>query len=162
MFRQKSWISIARRTALALLALSLFVPLYSFPGSSDKGPEHVFVWKEIGRDAAVIFVFAIPLLVSTLLGGRWRRPWSAVVLAIVPVSLLYSAMVAIVISTMARSWAPMPWPLRRVLPGVYTSGTPGVGFWAIVAAHAILLALWCVALLRALRGRRSADDPVSA
>ena len=136
-----SWNSIARSIAVALLALSLVLPLYSFSSLGGGGGKSVRAWEVARQDPVVGVALLLPLVALGLSGRKTRRPWNRIVPACVSVVLAGSAFVVYLVSTLSFSIQPMPFPLYP-LPALWTSSDVGIGCWAFAAASALILIVW--------------------
>ena len=142
--RKITWDRVARVAAVALVVLSLALPLYRLEALGETGVTSVFAREAVGADAALAVVFAAPLLIAFALGRLPRSRLGAVVMAAVPLAPAYSIMVVYVVSGTAaigvRFWKPMQSAL-------------GAGSWALILADLLLLGAWGRIAWRGLRGQ---------
>ena len=130
-----------RHIVLVLLALSLIVPVCSFPTLGEAGREPVFAWEIVQDSPYWGLALLAPLFSLMVLRLRARRAWSKIAFACVPFVLTGSAFAIYLASAQSFSVMHIPVPILSLLP-VLTCSSPGIGCWAFVTANGLLLVIW--------------------
>ena len=148
--RHLSWISTTKYVALALIAVSYVVPIYSFPMLGNASRDFVYAWQVVQHDPVMGLAFLAPLLTPMLLSTRIRHPWSRILFACVPWIILSSVSVVYLESALTFSYLEMPFPMFP-LPPLWTSTSIGIGCWAFVLGNGLLLVVWGAAIWKQMR-----------
>lgn len=157
--KRSSWLSRVLGLAVALVLVSLLLPLYALPAWGGRDPAAVGTWTVMGLDAAFGLVFLAPLLAVAALLVRADRPWRRIALSLTPLLLAYS------LAALAMECA-KPMILERIrstaipAPALWNPGVLGAGCGTLLAADLLLLVLWGVALRR--KTRRPPQTPEAA
>ena len=152
--RSLSLVTIMKYSTIALLVLSVFTPLYSFPSFAGTSGDSVYVWNIVQHDLLVGIAFLIPFLTLTVLSIRFPHPWNRVVLTLAPLVILVSVFVVYLESALAMSSLQMPFPVFP-LPSLWTSSSIGIGCWAFVSANVFLLGIWFNVARKKMHGERA-------
>jgi len=133
------WGRRLKTTAAVLLGLSLFLPLYSFPGGAETGRARLgFIWDQGWGDGSLLAVALLWPVVTLALSGRFVNRRLAVLVQLAE-PLLAALSVVMVLLVSAFKWRPfMFWIF---LLG-FESARPAAGTYLAVVANGLYFVAW--------------------